>query len=127
MSAVMVTKKKPAAAPAAEVAVAAPAASSEAKVKAPGVKIRDLVEKVVTATGAKKKGAKEIVEATLTELGEALARGDELNLPGFGRAKVAKTLDKDGTALLTIKLKRGPQKKTAENGKEALAEDGEDS
>ena len=48
--------------------------------------------KVVAAdsdvVGGKKKGVKEIVEATLSVLGEALQKGEALNIPPFGRAKV---------------------------------------
>ncbi|MGA0539060.1 HU family DNA-binding protein [Neotabrizicola sp. VNH66] len=120
----MATKKK-AAEPAAAAEV--PADTSDTKAKAPSLKIRDLVQKVADATGGKKKGVKEIVEAALTELGEALSRGEELNLPGLGRTRVAKSAEKDGAALLTLKLKRGPHKKREKDGKEALADDGEDS
>lgn len=120
----MATKKKPA-----EPAVApdetAPEAT-EGKVKGPSLKIRDLVQKVADATGGKKKDVKEIVEATLNELGEALSRGEELNLPGLGRTRVAKSAEKDGAALLTLKLKRGPHKKRDKAEKEPLADDGED-
>ena len=48
------------------------------------LRLKDLVDRVVTATGGKKKGVKEIVEATLLQMGAALQKGDTLNLPAFG-------------------------------------------
>lgn len=128
----MATTKKPSAAKATK---AAPkdaseedtAAPAEAKVKAPSLKMKDLIARVATATGAKKKGLKEIVEATLTEVGEAMSRGEDLNLPGLGRTRVARSAEKDGASMLTLKVKRGAHKKHAETAKEPLADDGEDS
>jgi nucleoid DNA-binding protein len=84
--------------------------------------MRMLVDQVVKATGAKKKGVKEVVEATLSRIGEALARGDELNLPGFGKVRVVKTDAKDGTAIMTLKLRQGP----AGSGQKGLADTGDD-
>lgn len=132
----MATRKKtaaPAAAPAADlIAESAPDAAPEAapvaaRVRAPSLKIKDLLARVGTASGAKKKDLKPIVEATLRELGEALSRGEELNLPGFGRSRVAKSAQKDGASHLTLKLKRGAHKKREHDDNEPLAEDGEDS
>lgn len=95
-----------------------------AAAKSQGMKLRDLVARVVDATGAKKKNARSIVEATLDELGAALARGDDLNLPGVGRIRVARSSDRDGRAIMTLKL-RGAGKPRSKEPKEALAEHGE--
>ncbi len=76
--------------------------------KAPQLKMKDLIERVVKATGGKKKGVKEIVEATLATLGDALAKGEAVNLPGFGRAKVAHAEDKGAGKPMTIKMKSQP-------------------
>lgn len=103
------------------------APAGEAKVKAPSLKIKELVTRVTAATGGKKKGVKEIVEATLRELGEALSRGEEPNLPGFGRTRIARSAEKDGASMMTLKVKRGAHRKHSEAGKDPLAEDGEDS
>lgn len=93
-------------------------AGAEAPKSSNALKLKDLVEKVVTTTGAKKKNAKEIVEATLTLLGEALANGQELNLPGFGKVRVQKTANKaDGQSMMTLKMrstKPGRKKDEAE-------------
>ena len=89
------------------------------------LKLRELVGRVVEATGGKKKGVKEIVEATLTQLGEALAKGEELNLPGVGKVRVARSVDRAGRSMMTLKMRSAgaPKKKEPQ---EALAETGED-
>jgi nucleoid DNA-binding protein len=129
------TTAKPAAKPVAAGAPASSAKVATAKL-APGAeapkakpmpkgdsfKMRMLVDQVVKATGAKKKGVKDVVEATLSRIGEALARGDELNLPGFGKVRVVKSDARDGTAIMTLKLRQG----TAKAGQKGLAATGDD-
>lgn len=118
---------KPAAAkPAAAVeGGAAPAAKPE---KADSLKKKELLERVVAAIGGKKKaGVKEIVEATLTTLGEALQKGETLNLPPFGKARIAKSKGEGNKSQLTVKLRGAGAKKTGKAAKDALAEAGEDS
>jgi nucleoid DNA-binding protein len=104
----------------------APAATASVKTRAlpkgDSFKLRMLVDQVVKATGAKKKGVKDVVEATLSRIGEALARGDELNLPGFGKMRVVKSDAKDGTAIMTLKLRQG----TSKPGQKGLADHGDD-
>lgn len=85
------------------------------------LKLRELVSRVVEATGAKKKGVKEIVEGTLVEIGAALLKGEELNLPGVGKVRVAKALEKDGVSLMTVKI-RGAGGVKKKEPKEALAD-----
>ena len=118
----MATKKSPAKAAPAPVADADDVApASSARVKGPTLRIKDLVDRVAEATGGKKKGVKEMVEATLTALGDSLAKGEDFNLPGFGRSRVARTVEKDGNSMLTLKVRRGPHKK--KDSAEPLAED----
>jgi nucleoid DNA-binding protein len=74
------------------------------------------------AAGGKKKGVKEIVEATLAALGNALAKGEAVNLPGFGRAKVAHAEDKGAGKPMTIKMKSQPAGAPKKPKKETLAE-----
>jgi nucleoid DNA-binding protein len=132
------TKKKSGATPAGkpkppQAPVAAPA-PSRAKTpnphhdqpKAEAVKLRDLVDQVVIATGARKKGVKELVEATLSHIGAALARGDELNLPGFGKVRVVKSDTKDGTTIMTLKVRQGTGGASAGGAKQTLADTGDD-
>ncbi|GAB1363574.1 hypothetical protein MASR1M32_28100 [Rhodobacter sp.] len=94
------------------------------RVKPVQIKIKDLVLRVTEATGGKKKDVKEIVEATLAALGDALGKGEDLNLPGLGRTRIAKTAEKDGAATLTLKVRRGAHKK--KEAKEPLADDEDD-
>ena len=87
---------------------------------ATGLRLRELVDRVVAATGGKKKGVKEIVEATLTQMGEALAKGESLNLPALGKMRVARPGSEGGGAM-TLKLRQGSGGK-AKGGKEPLAD-----
>ena len=116
-------EKEAAAAPKARAPRKEPAGAEE---RAAEMKIKTLVERVAEATGGKKKGVREVVEAVLHQLGEALQRGEGLNLPGLGRTKVAKTAEKGGAHHMTLKLRRAPHKKHKAEGKEPLADDGED-
>ena len=103
-----------------------PAPSAEAKVVGEVVKLKELVEAVSAASGAKKKEARELVEATLAALGAVLTSGKELNLPGLGRLKVVKTLEKANNGrILTAKIRMGGDK-NASDSKQPLAQPGED-
>ena len=85
------------------------------------LRLKDLVDTVMQATGAKPKDVREIVLATLAQLGAALDRGDGLNLPEFGKGRVTRSnTEADGSTSLVLKIKRGivPKKK---DDKEALA------
>ena len=112
---------------AAKANAAAPvAAKAEGKEKASVLRLKDFIDSIVAETKGNKKAIKETTELVLAKLGAALEKGSDLNLTGFGRAKVVKTADKGGVSVLTIKLKRGSQK-NAQEGKESLAQAGEDS
>lgn len=97
-----------------------------APAKGNAFKLRMLIDQVIKSTGGKKKPVKEAVEATLSRIGEALARGDELNLPGFGKVRVVKNDDKDGTAIMTLKLRQGTAKPGTGKAKQGLADTGDD-
>ena len=89
---------------------------------ASGLRLKELVERVVAATGGKRKGVKEVVEATLLLMGEALHRGESLNLPAFGKLRVARAGTEGGGAM-TLKLRQttgGGAR--ANSGKESLAD-----
>ena len=88
------------------------------------LRLKELIEKVTAATGGKKKGVKDIVEAVLKEMGSALEQGHSLNLPGFGKARVARPQGADDGTPMTLKLRRGPGPGAkAKAGTEPLAED----
>ena len=73
---------------------------------ASGLRLKELVDRVVAATGGKKKGVKEVVEATLLQMGEALKKGESLNLPAFGKLRVARA-GAEGGGAMTLKLRQG--------------------
>lgn len=113
---------KPVAA-AAMVAVPAAAMSAVAgTAKGATLKMKDLIAQVTDAVGGRKKGVKDIVEATLAALSGALSRGDAINLPGFGRAKVAHAEDKGAGKPMTIKLKSQSATRARNPGKQGLAD-----
>ena len=84
-----------------------------------GLKLKDLLDSVVAATGGKKPDVKKTVEATLAALREALVSGKALTLPPLGKLRVVKA---KGPAL-TLKLRIADGAKAAGL---ALADDGED-
>ena len=74
------------------------------------LKKKDLLERVQALAKAKKKDVKDVVEATLQVLGEALAAGEELNLPPLGKAKVNRQKGVAGGDMYIIRLRRGNAK-----------------
>lgn len=90
------------------------------------VKKKDFVDRVVAASGAKKPVARDLTEAVLKVLGEALSKGESLVLPPLGKLRVARQLDKSGGEVLQIKLKRmsaeAGAKKAEKTGADPLAE-----
>lgn len=105
------------------------AAGAEGEKRGPlnALKKKELVERVASAIGGKKKDVKEIVEATLAALGEALQKGEALHLPPFGHAKVSRSKGEGKESSMTVKLRGAGEKTAAKPRKEALAEVGEDS
>lgn len=66
----------------------------------------DLIDRVVERSGEKKRHVKPILEAALAVLGEALSKGEELNLQPLGRVKVNRHRVDDDAELLILKLRR---------------------
>ena len=95
------TKRKTNAAPK---PAAAPVAEQPAVVVSMGK--RQLIDKVVEASGIKKKAAKPVIEAVLKELGDALSRGETLNLQPFGKAIVKNTKDLANAEIVEMRLRR---------------------
>ena len=74
----------------------------------PGSQLKkpDLLEQVVARTNLKKRDVKPAVEAALSVISDALARGDEVVLPPLGKLRVVKAKDLSGGAqVLTLKLR----------------------
>lgn len=111
-----VPRAKPAAAAPSPEAQVAAAASALVSVVGNALSIRkkELVERVVAASGAKKKQVKEI------------AKGEELHLPPFGKAKVNRSKDNDGGTTMMVKLRQGTAPagggKSRKGAKQGLAE-----
>jgi len=74
------------------------------------LRVKDLVDRVSNAGNFKKKDVRDIVEATLAELGRALEAGVVLNLPPFGKLRVGRTRDLANGSMMTLKLRRMPAK-----------------
>lgn len=82
--------------------------------------IRNLVDTVAAATGAKKTDARKSVEAVLQALGAGLAARSVLVVPPLGKLRVAKS----NGPVLTLKLRLADNARAAGL---ALADDDEDS
>jgi DNA-binding protein HU-beta len=52
------------------------------------MKIADLIDHVASTAGVEKTVAKKTVDAVFAGIVEAAKKGDEVNLPGFGKFKV---------------------------------------
>lgn len=72
------------------------------------VQKRDFVDRVLSASGAKKAEARPVIEATLDQLGRALAEGETLAVPPLGRARVTLEKDSRGGEVITLRLRRKP-------------------
>ncbi|MFN3642416.1 MAG: HU family DNA-binding protein [Gemmobacter sp.] len=112
-------RKTPPEAIADETAPVEPVAAPDA---APMLKLPELLDRVVARSGAKKKDARAIVEATLAVLGEALSNGEGLNLPALGKAKVNRTKETPGGDTMVVKLRRTAPKAVKVAPAEAAAE-----
>jgi nucleoid DNA-binding protein len=88
------------------------------------MKVKDLIERVAVATDMNRKDVRVIVDAVLVELGKALDLNESMNLPPFGRVRIANQKSDDSGQMMTLKLRRGGAKNSA---KEALAEPSEES
>lgn len=89
------------------------------------LRVKDLLDRVAERSSMKKKDLREVIEATLTELGLALAAGEALNLPPFGKVRIGRKGNAEG-APMTLKLRPGGGNKSgkgkAQDDKEPLAE-----
>jgi len=91
---------------------AAPADTGETK--APGLRKRELIDRVVAASGMKKKDVKPVVEAALSVLGEALSKGEPMNLQPFGKLRVTQQKELPNGALVVARIRRSSQSVAAD-------------
>lgn len=90
-------------------AAALPETDAETAGQANGAKVlgkRELVDLVVAASGIKKRAAKPVIEAMLKELGDALSRGETLNLQPFGKGIVKNRKDLENAEVVELRLRR---------------------
>jgi hypothetical protein len=81
-----------------------------------------LVQASKANAALKRKDVKTVVEATLIQLGQALARGEAMNLPGLGHLRVARKATAD-TPSMTLKLRQGEPGKAKPKAAGTSAED----
>ncbi len=67
---------------------------------------RELIDRVVKASGVKKSAVKPVVEAVLLELGDALSKGETLNLQPFGKASINRHKELENAEIIEIRLRR---------------------
>jgi DNA-binding protein HU-alpha len=83
---------------------------------------RELTERVVTASGIKKRAVRPVIEALLQELGDALSRGDQVNLQPFGKAQQTARREQATSEVLEIRLRRPrPSRRPQESLRNPLA------
>lgn len=70
------------------------------------VRKKAMIDRVTEASGVKRKDAKAVLEATLAELGKAIAAGEELNLPGLGKIKVNRTQEQANGTVYICKIRQ---------------------
>jgi|GEM_PF-5050401 len=88
------------------------------------VKMKEFFERVVARSGLKRNEAKSAAEATLAVLGEAIANGEEVNLPGLGKLKVNRQKATDRGTDFVARVVRN---RAREGGNQALADHDDDS
>jgi len=83
---------------------------------------RELIDRVVVASGIKKRAAKPVIEAVLRELGDAFSRGDTLNLQPFGKGIVKNHKDLENAEVIEVRVRRSKvAMRAAEIGADARA------
>ncbi len=102
------------------------AKSADPKAAGGQLRLRDLVERVTSATGGRARDVKAAVEATLAELGKALDAGEVLNLAGLGKAKVMRVTQTANGPALVVKLRRDEAGLGRKEPGDPLADAGED-
>lgn len=83
---------------------------AEADVSDPGaarvLQKRQFLSRIAHRAGMRNAEVRDIVEATLAELGEAIAAGQTLALPPLGRARINRQRDANGTEVIVLRLRR---------------------
>ncbi|MCB1398579.1 MAG: HU family DNA-binding protein [Rhodobacteraceae bacterium] len=101
----------------------APASAGEGAVLV--LRKKEFLDRIHAETGARKKDVREIADATLKILGEALGRGEALALSPLGKIRVNRQVGKAEAETLIVKIRRDgakPAKKVEQTAEEGLAE-----
>ena len=67
---------------------------------------RGLINEVAERSGVKRRDAKAAVEAALSVLGEAIAQGRGVNLPGLGKLKIMRTKKQANAHVYVTKVRQ---------------------
>jgi DNA-binding protein HU-alpha len=94
---------------------------------------KEFIERVAARTDAKMGQVRDITEAVLAELGDALSKGETLSLSPLGKLRVNRQVERSEHEVLVVKIRRSTDGDDAndEGGEKTdtdpLAEDGQDS
>ena len=69
------------------------------------IKKPELIDRIVTQTGMKKKDVNPVVEATLDVLAKALINGEELQVPPLGKVMINQMKDVANAKILKVKIR----------------------
>lgn len=67
---------------------------------------REFLARVAAEVDVPRAQIRDIVEATLNQLGRAIAEGETLALPPFGKARVSRQVTNKGGEVLVLRLRR---------------------
>lgn len=67
---------------------------------------KELAARIAKTSGAKPKAVKAVLDATLKELGDAIAAGEAMNLPGLGRVVVNRKKEGAKGDVIICKIRR---------------------
>ncbi|ALI56204.1 HU family DNA-binding protein [Celeribacter marinus] len=67
---------------------------------------KDFLDRVTETSGAKRGTAKKIVDAVLMELGDALQRGENVNLPPLGKVSINRLKEAPNAHVVIAKIRR---------------------
>lgn len=76
-----------------------------AVVSGPELRKKELLNRVLARSGAKRKDAKPVVEAMLAVLADALGSGEEVNLKPLGKIKVNRQKELSNATVLNCRLR----------------------
>ncbi|SOB93532.1 HU family DNA-binding protein [Rhodobacter maris] len=87
------------------------------------VKKNELVERVALKSGVKKAAARDLTDAVLAVLAEALEAGETLLAPPLGKLALARRTDRNGGTVLHLKLRRAATAEGASHAEETAKKD----